>query len=437
MPSPKLYEVALARKIQSYSSSSLVPTFRRIDVDSDGYISKLDLKNALHNMWGIDLTDSQIDYIFYRTASFDEGHRDSLSPTKYNRISYREFVKYIQNTAESTNFSSSQVYGANLHNGKPPEPPSTKMYSDTPQSCAARAKELRKAIFNLMTQHAPSNSAGGMAETHLFLQMDIRRNNHINPDEFRAWTNKLGLTLSREDVKMVWGKYWNEKGMDLNTFGYFMENLDATEKSSQDCQQREMEIADDSSPSVSSVLKRPQSPSTKARNLRQTLFYLINEHVPTEMPETYLFLHMDTNRNNRVTPEEFRSWANKMGLDLTIEEFKMIWGKHWKEDGINFKEFSDFVNHLNAPEANSLETPPLFEEEDSKNKTTEQPPLHEDIRSTLLADLKPNDGSDDEKSDYSLLYEFANHFYSKKHTLVEAFHILDFDGKNKIDEKKV
>lgn len=62
--------------------------------------------------------------------------------------------------------------------------------------------------------------------------------------------------------------------------------------------------------------------------------------------ETRLFLDMDTDRSGKVTPQEFQSWASRMGLDLTDEQCKLILGNHYHPEGIKLQEFVKLIDGL-------------------------------------------------------------------------------------------
>jgi Ca2+-binding EF-hand superfamily protein len=81
-------------------------TFLKLDLDGDGFVSRSDLFTSLHNMYGINLTESQLDAIFTRFAYFDH------SSTSCG-MRYADFVNYIHDTALDFK-SSSEEYGSTL-----------------------------------------------------------------------------------------------------------------------------------------------------------------------------------------------------------------------------------------------------------------------------------------------------------------------------------
>jgi len=223
VPAPQSFEVALCRKILS-QTKPLLHTFLAIDEDNDGTISKIDLANGLHNIFGIDLENEEIDIIFLRFASLTNLNREVLQNEENEGMRFKGFAKYVQSTADSA-ARASLVYGAaGISAGK-------KEYIKTVQSKSARRKELRQLIYNLIHQHAPSASDGGMAATYIFLGMDRLRDNQIRLEEFRLWINsKMALELSVEEMKLVMGGYWvevedSDEGLSFQECVAFVEGL--------------------------------------------------------------------------------------------------------------------------------------------------------------------------------------------------------------------
>jgi hypothetical protein len=53
------FEIAVARKLEA-RSNPLLDTFLHLDTDGDGSVTRNDLKAALHNLWGIDLSEDEM-----------------------------------------------------------------------------------------------------------------------------------------------------------------------------------------------------------------------------------------------------------------------------------------------------------------------------------------------------------------------------------------
>lgn len=219
---PQNFEISLARKIKSVSKSLLI-TFQKLDIDRDGYVTRSDLKIALHNMFGIDLTRSQMDGIFARFAYFEKDHRDSVENKATNSrhgIRYTEFVEYIRQTAEWSSNNHVSEYGSTLQlKSNDQAGQKTAMYSISPPSNAVTS-ELKRALGRLLRQQTGLD----MKNTHLFMGMDFQRNSRVSPDEFQRWTNRLGLILTKEEVKKLLGEHYGP-WMEMSVFVALVEEL--------------------------------------------------------------------------------------------------------------------------------------------------------------------------------------------------------------------
>jgi len=113
MPPPKfqLFEIAVARKLKN-RSVNLMDTFLKLDLDGDGLISRSDLFASFHNMYGINLTESQLDAIFTRFAAYfdrsGEANTATTSTTTTQGMRYADFVNYIHDTALDLKTSSEE-----------------------------------------------------------------------------------------------------------------------------------------------------------------------------------------------------------------------------------------------------------------------------------------------------------------------------------------
>lgn len=107
MPPPKsqLFEIAVARKLKN-RSANLMDTFLKLDLDGDGLISRSDLYTSFHNMYGINLTESQLNVIFTRFAAYFDRSGEPNTATQGMR--YADFVNYIHDTALDLESSSGE-----------------------------------------------------------------------------------------------------------------------------------------------------------------------------------------------------------------------------------------------------------------------------------------------------------------------------------------
>jgi len=83
----------------------------------------------------------------------------------------------------------------------------------------------------------------------------------------------------------------------------------------------------------------------KIIQLRTRLFQLLTRHSISKST-TATFLSIDIDRINVITPSNFLSFCYKMNLSLTLSQLKVLCGSHYKEGGMNMKEFCSFVEWL-------------------------------------------------------------------------------------------
>jgi len=212
-PPTQPFEIVLARKI-STKGGPLLRTFTALDEDKDGIVNKTDLQIGLQNLFNIDLRDDQINTIFLRFA-FINNLSEKGSNHELNGMHFPGFVKYIENTADSHTISTDNMNGAAGFTA------GINQNIISPQSVAAKRKELCKLVYNGIQQNAQSAGDGGMAATYIFLSMDSLKNNRISKDEFGRWLrNRMGLNLSDDELNSVLGDFWNKEvtGGDGFTF---------------------------------------------------------------------------------------------------------------------------------------------------------------------------------------------------------------------------
>lgn len=104
------------------------------------------------------------------------------------------------------------------------------------------------------------------------------------------------------------------------------------------------------------TITTPQSLVAKRKELRKIVYNVIQQNARSAgdggMAATYIFLGMDSLRNNRISKCEFVQWLRtKMGLNLSDDEFKLVIGNFWKEEatggnGLTFQECVSFVECL-------------------------------------------------------------------------------------------
>jgi len=238
LSTPYAFEFAIAQKIQLHSTTSLHPIFVRMDIDNDGFISKIEFIEACHFLWGMKVTNPQMDIIFSRIVSLEKSKNGMSAPESEksilrNGISYNHFMMFVHHLLEQNSLST-QPYGAcfneqdvdlriQLYSSD------NDIYSNAPPpSTLATKNRLRKSLLNSITQS--SNSV-----TNLFQQIDTRRNNNVSPQELRDWAKKIGFQVNMEELRLLWGSYWCEKGMDYSSFVKFIDQLNSTAFRDNDC----------------------------------------------------------------------------------------------------------------------------------------------------------------------------------------------------------
>uniref|UniRef100_A0A7S2UJ50 EF-hand domain-containing protein n=1 Tax=Attheya septentrionalis TaxID=420275 RepID=A0A7S2UJ50_9STRA len=217
------FEIAVARKLEA-RSNSLLDTFLALDTDGDGAVTRNDFMAALHNLWGIDLSEDEMNALFSRFAHLNSHHG----------IRYPEFVEYVHDTASANMATSSSSYGAlishhssvNYKNGLP-----RFMTVEPPQE--AKTHELRMVLRRLFRQKT-NYSNGGMPARDMFLAMDKERNGVVSVEVFQSWCETMGVRLTDEQVKQVWGYHYHEesKGIRFAEFSKFIRELDEVDSGS-------------------------------------------------------------------------------------------------------------------------------------------------------------------------------------------------------------
>ena len=112
-------------------------------------------------------------------------------------INWPVFNNYINYTVDARPYSSGSDLSRSIHSAGSCSSVSkneSKLPVTYQKSKTARARELRRIVYNLIQQSAPSQGEGGMASTHSFMSMDTGKDNNINRAEFRSWL-KLKMNL--------------------------------------------------------------------------------------------------------------------------------------------------------------------------------------------------------------------------------------------------
>lgn len=186
------FEASLARKLRN-RSVNLMDTFLKLDLDSDGFISRFDLRSSLHNMYGINLTEPQLDAIFARFAFFDHSCPAEGEFSGSRGMRYADFVNYIHDTALDLETSSDE-YGSTLDLilAKPTdEPPVSHTVDDTLSARKASTTSHQIIVMASTTTTAPLDPGQDSSEPSCYSYTDQGECSHKSDEE-------LILALSRK-----------------------------------------------------------------------------------------------------------------------------------------------------------------------------------------------------------------------------------------------
>ena len=186
------FEASLARKLKN-RSENLMDTFLKLDMDSDGFISRFDLRSSLHNMYGINLTESQLDAIFTRFAFFDHSCAAEGEFSYSRGMRYADFVNYIHDTALDLEISSDE-YGSTLDLilADPTDDPSISNATDDKLTARKATTTTHKIILmTSTTTTTPLDSGQVSNESSCYSSTDQEDCSHKSDEE-------LILALSRK-----------------------------------------------------------------------------------------------------------------------------------------------------------------------------------------------------------------------------------------------
>jgi len=325
---PQSYEVVLARKI-SAQRNSLLQTFAKLDADGDGYLSMKDLKIGLNSLFDIDLTQEQIAGIFQRACLFSSAHKyindvSILGGTCMMTLPI--FLRYIENTAESTKISSSSIsssgsiFKANVK--------SKEKTSPSQKSISYRTRQLRSLVFGLIKQSVPAST--NMAATATFLDMDSSRKNRIPTDNIRVWLQKKGFYFNDDDMKVLLGKWKTNESLSVKEFGLFVDSL-AAEVDVNGC--AEINVRDDTI--IQLVVSRLQNEETSQENdddkSDEELIWAFLNHF-RDMNKTYVqgFHVLDKNDDKYLSATDIRNGLKGCGFDISLERSRCLISKFAK-----------------------------------------------------------------------------------------------------------
>jgi Ca2+-binding EF-hand superfamily protein len=224
----QLFEVAVARKLKN-RSANLMDTFLKLDMDGDGFVSRSDLRTSLHNMYGINLTESQLDAIFTRFAFFDHTCTTEGEISGSRGMRYADFVNYIHDTALDLETSSDE-YGSSLDlvvanpNNEQEMPPTLNATTTTHRviliasttttthdavhgsNDSSYRSSIEEEDYNhisdedlilaLSRKCSTTTAEGGLAKA--FDRFDVSNTGNLGPREICAALSEMGIAISEQ-----------------------------------------------------------------------------------------------------------------------------------------------------------------------------------------------------------------------------------------------
>lgn len=477
-PAPSPHEIALAKSLRSHSLS-LHKTFLSLDVDRDGYVTRSDLRAALHNALGVDLSREQMDAIFARFAYFEEDHRDEAPGDEgdgerasegsgdagcasgrrgsqasstcsasgrrvHHGIRYAEFVRYIEATLLSST-SSSASYGSTLELASPRSEP----YSPRPQLIAVKTppdvtqKQLRQSLARIMRQRTKSGGSGGKGgkKAQLFLEMDTHRSGRVTVEEFREWSANNGLELDDEQARSVLVEHYDpDRGIDFIEFSRNIEELDGggdpmpweVQEDGADAAQRragleagtraQAEADDIARKRVEEALRACVDDAMSDRQLVQNL----SEQIWTKRTRLIdAFKKFDKNKDGKLTAGELKAALGEAGMVVSEERAESL-VKKFDRDGDGRLNRGDFVRLISSGGAEEDEAEERGEDTVEKTPAEAAPEvLAPAAELTGKAPAPPRRASASEEQRASLLASLKGHEDETK--AARIVHKLDED----------
>eukprot|EP00566_Odontella_aurita_P005577 CAMPEP_0113597898 /NCGR_PEP_ID=MMETSP0015_2-20120614/41271_1 /TAXON_ID=2838 /ORGANISM="Odontella" /LENGTH=568 /DNA_ID=CAMNT_0000505823 /DNA_START=216 /DNA_END=1922 /DNA_ORIENTATION=- /assembly_acc=CAM_ASM_000160 len=403
-PLPSAHEIALAKSLRSHSLS-LHRTFLNLDVDRDGYVTRSDLRAALHNALGVDLSSSQMDAIFARFAFFEDDHRDEVDSGEdddgendgaagaggsrrgshgsssafstssssrggrrrrgvHHGIRYAEFVRYIEATLRSST-SSSAAYGSTLSLASRP----AERYSPRPQMIAVEPppdvsqQQLRKSLARIMRQKTKSGGGNKGKNVQLFLEMNTHRDGHVTVEEFREWASNNGLELDERQVLSILGEHYDAaRGIDLKEFSKQIDGLNSGDGESisweeldgdeEERRERGLEAGKRAQAEADEIARRQMEEALKAcvddAMSDRELVVKLSEKLWTRRTRLVdAFKKFDLDKDGKLTARELMAALKEAGMVVSEERAESL-VKKFDRDGDGRLNRGDFVRLISS-----------------------------------------------------------------------------------------
>ena len=319
LPSPLPFEVALAIKIKGRRMSP-THTFIRLDEDEDGLISKRDLQDSLGEVFGMGLSDDQIEVMFNRACFFrststrDVESRNDPQASGERGIDFATFQKYIEHTAMDTSSPSSTMYGS--YGGMTTTVKKNKdgVPRRDSRSVFAKTKLLRSKVLRLLEQSATTD---GMAATRSFLDMDTLRNNHVTRGEFMEWLRDVnGVNLTEEELDMVLGEWQDEEGLTMTEFTLFVDSLKVNSGT--------RTSPDEPIMKHTFIHPRQINVSDNDKSDNELIWAFLNHFRAIGITLVQGFHHLDETDSKNLSAAEISKGFNKAGLNVSQERSREL-----------------------------------------------------------------------------------------------------------------
>ena len=352
------FELVLSRKIEALKAP-LLYTFMRLDIDGDGCLSKEDLQKALSDLFDMDLKEDQIDSIFIRAVllrnltetQIKEGRNPDESPRNDETlITFPTFQKYIHFTASNTSQTSSRIHGSNFGIEATVKKREKLSKFGGSKSAIFKTKKLRSIVRQLIQQNVPPELSH-RAATFTFLELDTDRNNQVTRAEFRDWLKEVhGLTFTEEEMKLIFGRWQKEEGLELKEFVYYIdcllsEYVPSPSKKSDFCGDFEMERKLAVNQRDGSELISGQNVDYKSDS--EMIWALLNYFRSIDKTMIQGFHHLDQFENKRLTADDVSNGLKQAGLNVSLIRSRQLISKYVSRGGqIDKPGFMRFLTSL-------------------------------------------------------------------------------------------
>lgn len=314
------FEIAIARKLKT-QKLPMINIFKKFDQDDDDKVSKKDFSESL-KQWEMNLTESQINYIFRRSSNFatsnvKEIRKNDPSPDciYFEKMGFQEFSKYVEETANSLMSSANTLFGSSDIALSPQRENSKGKVVEEKKSAVGRAKSLRLMVYKKIKESIPLDNT-----TPAFLQMDTSRNNQVTGKEFEDWLRtKNGLDFSDEEMKLIRGDWRKEEGLSLPEFDFFINCLhqECTPDTNADMIQR-LSI----NQNIQNVSPNGETEDGDAKSNPVLIWALLNYFRDHDKSFLQAFQILDVTNANSLSAQDIQRGLRSAGVVISLERSK-------------------------------------------------------------------------------------------------------------------